>query len=118
MQGWLLLWVPDWGPPTLPWRLCLPCWFLHLHWPRAAVSTLPYLGESETPPNPISASRLSRQESTIQCPKGCRARNQDGVHLALASQLLLLSREEDKEANCTERPFGSLLGNPVLGSQI
>lgn len=47
MQGWLLLRAPDWNPPTLPWGLCLPCWLLHLHWPRAAVSTPPYLGESE-----------------------------------------------------------------------
>lgn len=112
MQGWLLLWVPDWGPPhsaleAMPALLVPP-----LHWPRAAVSSLPYLGESEN--SLISA---SRQESTTQCPKGFRARNQYGVHLAWVPAPASV-REEDKEANCTERSFSSLQGNPVLGSQI
>lgn len=71
LQGWLLLQAPDWGPPALPWGLCLPCRLLNLHWPRSAVSTPTPPSESEAPQH-VSASGLSNRGQHPQVPKGFR----------------------------------------------
>lgn len=71
LQGWLLLRAPDWGPPALPWGLCLPCRLLNLHWPRSAVSTPTLPCECEAPQH-VLASGLSNRGQRPQFPKGFR----------------------------------------------